>query len=187
MSNIKFPRKNNPIVFLTIVFICALTISIAVFFHKRQFLDKDNFAKEQKIQQMYLEYKRSYFSSVADISAEEVLKLDDEQIVLVDLRSSREQKISMIAGAITKEEFEKNINKYKMKKIILYCTIGNRSGQYALKLKEKGIKVHNLIGSILSWVHAGGEVVDSQGKTTNRVHVYGPKWDLLPEGYERLW
>ena len=29
--------------------------------------------------------------------------------------------------------------------------------------------------------------VDADGQPTKRVHIYGAKWNLLPEGYEAVW
>ena len=44
----------------------------------------------------------------------------------------------------------------------------------------------NLQAGILGWVLEGGSVFDKKGKT-NRIHVYGPKWNYPPEGYDAVW
>ncbi|MCK5551872.1 MAG: rhodanese-like domain-containing protein, partial [Deltaproteobacteria bacterium] len=98
----------------------------------------------------------------------------------------REQEVSMLPGAITSEEFEGNMEKYQDKTIVVYCTIGNRSGHYTKHLIEKGIRAYNLRGSILAWIHAGQRLV-SDGEETRRVHVYGRKWNLAPKEYEAVW
>ena len=87
-------------------------------------------------------------------------------------------------GTISKKRFEESRDAYRNFEIVPYCTIGYRSGVYAQGLQKSGFKTRNLKGSVLSWAHAGGKFVDSKGKATKRVHVYGEKWNLLPEGYE---
>ena len=54
------------------------------------------------------------------------------------------------------------------------------------KLQKEGVEIRNLEGSLLSWTHAGGELVDDAGPT-ERLHVYGKRWDLAPEGIETIW
>jgi rhodanese-related sulfurtransferase len=105
----------------------------------------------------------------------------------VDVRESSEQQVSMLPGAIPVEEFERTLEKYRDRIIVTYCTVGYRSGVYARKLREQGLDAFNLRGSILLWLHSGRQVVDGDGRSTRRVHVYGSEWDLDPEGYESVW
>ena len=144
-------------------------------------------SKTEIIISMYREDKRSLFPKAADVSVEEVVKfISKEKIVLVDVREGYEQKVSMIKGAVTKKNFEKNIDKYKNHTIVVYCTIGNRSGRYISNFKDKRFKVYNLIGGILSWVNEGRKVY-SNNEAVKRVHVFGDKWNLLPDNYEAVW
>ena len=71
--------------------------------------------------------------------------------------------------------------------VIVYCTVGLRSGKTARQLRERGINALNLRGGILAWLAAGGALVDAQGAPTNRVHVYGRRWNAVPEGFEAVW
>jgi hypothetical protein len=41
--------------------------------------------------------------------------------------------------------------------------------------------------SLLAWSHAGGPLVDGEGRPTKRLHVFGARWDLAAEGYEPVW
>ncbi len=108
--------------------------------------------------------------------------------MLVDVRTVKERKVSIIKNAITKEQLEINLNYYKSKKILVYCTIGERSSIYAYQLKAKGITtVANLRGGVLKWAHAGGVFVDSQGNETKKVNVYAKAWNFLPVGYIGIW
>ena len=61
--------------------------------------------------------------------------------------------------------------------MVAYCTIGMRSGLYTKELRERGIEAYNLMGSVLSWSHAGRDFEGADGPT-RRVHVYGATWDL---------
>jgi rhodanese-related sulfurtransferase len=142
--------------------------------------------KKQIVYDMYADYKKS-FPEVQDITPKQAMDLmKSEKVVFVDTRKSKEQKVSMLPGAIAEEEFEKNMEKYKDHVIIGYCTISYRSGKLATKLREKGVNMLNLKGGLLAWVHEGGKVYDASG-ATKRVHVYKKKWNYLPEGYEAVW
>ena len=129
---------------------------------------------------MYDEYKKD-FQQVRDINAETAIGLlSDPDVVFVDVRRRKEQAVSMIPGAITADEFKDHLEQYRDKRIITYCTISYRSGKLASRLMNKGISVTNLRAGLLGWVHAGGPLIDDSG-ATNRLHVYGRKWDMAPE------
>lgn len=128
---------------------------------------------------------------VSTVSVKELqIWLKDEhwkkKYVVVDVREERERKISHIPGSISKKEFEANIARYKNRKIISYCTIGYRSGLFTKKLRKSGYAAFNLRGSILLWAHSQGDLIDTQGLPTKKVHVYGLRWDLLPAQYESV-
>jgi len=143
--------------------------------------------KRDAIETMVEVYQRS-FPEVESLSADRVRTIQGKgDAVLVDVRPPEERAVSMIPGAITKEEFEAHPEDYAGKTVVTYCTIGYRSGKYAETLRERGIDACNLKGSILSWIHGGGTVVDPEGNETHTVHVYGEKWNLLPEGYTGVW
>jgi sodium/bile acid cotransporter 7 len=142
--------------------------------------------KLDRISELYEKYKRS-FPDTPDVSVEELIIMQERtDVVLVDRRKRKEQEVSMLPGAITSEQFEGNMEKYKDQTIVVYCTIGSRSGHYTKHLIEKGIRAYNLRGSILAWIHAGQRLV-ADGEDTRRVHVYGRKWNLAPGGYEAVW
>ena len=142
-----------------------------------------------RIDAMYEDYRED-FPGIGEISAEELVEMleGDGEVVLVDVREPKERAVSIIAGSISEDTYEANRDQYpKDSTIVVHCTIGYRSGKYVEKLQRQGIDALNLKGSILSWVHAGQPVVTPEGEETSRVHVYGQKWDLLPEGYEAVW
>ena len=143
--------------------------------------------KRAAIEKMYGEYQFD-FPSAREISVEEFVELRErEDILLVDVREPEERAVSGIPGAVSKEEFEGLKKKGTHPLVVVYCTIGYRSGRYVEGLNDEGIDAYNLKGSILSWVHAGHPVVDPEGNETDRVHVYGARWNLLPQKYEAIW
>jgi len=145
---------------------------------------------ESNLKRMNALYQKSklQFPEAPEISAEELMeRMKKETVVLVDNREEDERAVSMLPGAISVQEFEDTIASYSGTTVVVYCTIGERSGHYTKKLRKQDIDAYNLKGGVLAWAHAGGTFVDGQGNTTNLVHVYGPRWNLLPDGYEAVW
>lgn len=105
--------------------------------------------------------------------------------VLVDVRTDEEIKVSVIPGAITKAEYEKNRDQFKDQVVIPYCTIGGRSGRYASELQKAGVNVKNFQGSILEWVQSELPVVTLEGEPTKRVHIYSDRYKI-PAKYEAV-
>ena len=105
--------------------------------------------------------------------------------VVVDVRSEKEFDVSVIPGAITKPQFEKDAASYRDKLVICYCTVGWRSGIYAKQMADKGFEVKNYKGSILAWVNAGLPLVTLDGQPTNRVHTYSDRYQI-PATYEKV-
>lgn len=105
--------------------------------------------------------------------------------ILVDVRSDKEIAVSIIPGAITKADFEKNQANYRDKLVIPYCTVGGRSEKYAKKLLQDGWKVKNYKGSILEWVQAEQPLVTLKGQPTMRVHTYSSSY-RIPDKYQQV-
>jgi len=138
-----------------------------------------------QIEGMYSDFEGEFpdVPAIDAAKAKEFIKTQNS--VLIDVRTSKEQEVSMIPGAITKDRFERNKGRYRKRKIVAYCTIGYRSGQFVAKLKKEGFEAYNLRGGILAWINSGQFVVDHNGQTL-RVHVYGKKWNLLPPTHEAI-
>lgn len=135
------------------------------------------------VYEMYSEYKK-VFPETKEISAPEAMELmKKSKVLFVDIRKTAEMNVSMLPGAVTKDDFLKQPLQYKDHTIIAYCTIGYRSGKFAEEMGDKEIRIYNLRGGILAWVLEGGKVYDKKGETM-RVHVYGSKWNYIPKGYE---
>ena len=97
-----------------------------------------------------------------------------------------EREVSMVAGAVPADRFLEEQADHSGKTVLTYCTVGHRSGLFARQLQQQGWRVFNIRGAILSWTHAGKELVDGEGPT-RRVHVAGPNWNLAAKGYEPVW
>ena len=139
--------------------------------------------RRDRIMTMYREYAEE-FPYVKGISAAQLQQ--QREVVLVDVRSPEEIAVSFIPGAITKEEFEDNLDRYRDSTIVVYCTIGYRSGKYAKELRQRGIELLNLEGSLLAWTHVGGKLVNATG-ATKQIHVFDRQWQLTAEDYEAVW
>ncbi|MDX2231033.1 MAG: rhodanese-like domain-containing protein [Leptolyngbyaceae cyanobacterium bins.349] len=148
---------------------------------------QDPQAKQQRIEELYQTYAQ-HFPDVVEISVPALMQLQQTQsVVLVDVRSPQEQAVSRLPGAITLAEFEQHRDRYCDRPIVAYCTIGYRSGLLAKDLQQQGIPVQNLRGSVLSWTHAGGHFVTPDGQPTQKVHVYGKRWNLIAADYHAIW
>lgn len=128
------------------------------------------------------------------IRAADLMKiLDDTNLVLIDVRQPEEQQVSMLEHALTPREFAEKFRHGipASKRLVIYDTMGFRSGKYAAELAKQGIKAENLEGGVLAWSHAGGDffVKDAAGRPikTNRVHVYDKGWNFLHPDYQAVW
>ncbi len=138
------------------------------------------------IYEMYVDYKEE-FPQVPDITVPEAMRLNQEdKLIFVDIREPEEQAVSMLPNSLTEKQLLANLDHYRDKKIVAYCTISYRSGKFAQKMRKKGLDIYNLKGGLLAWVNEGGKVYD-QDQETKRIHVYGRRWNHPPEGYEAVW
>ncbi len=121
------------------------------------------------------------FDDLPEFSNQVLLDLSTfqrENYIVVDVRSPAEQNVSIIQGSIDQAHFEQNFDSYQDKKVVVYCTIGYRSGYYAKALRQQGLDAYNLSEGILGWIQAGGSLVNADGQITPKVHVYSRPWDL---------
>jgi sodium/bile acid cotransporter 7 len=142
--------------------------------------------KKEFVYAIYADYKKD-FPAVMDISPQQAMDLlKKDEVVFIDIRKPAEMKVSMLPHAITQNEFLSHPEKYAGKTVVGYCTVSYRSGVFAREMDEKGISVRNLEGGILAWTLEGGKVYDENGKETDRIHVYGKKWDYVPASYKAV-
>lgn len=114
--------------------------------------------------------------NVPDIPAE-MVNIEKESFIILDCREVKEYEISHIKDARRVGFDDFDLSKIeeipKSAKIVTYCLIGKRSEKIGEKLQEAGYtNVHNLHGSILSWMNEGNPVINSQGRKTNKLHGF---------------
>lgn len=120
-------------------------------------------------------------SKIISVPELKILLSKKEKLTILDARETKEFNVSHILNA--KSIGYKNFNlKETIKhldpksKIIVYCSVGYRSGKVAEKLKQKGFEVYNLYGGIFEWLNQGHEIVGKNEKKTNKIHSYDEDW-----------
>ncbi len=115
-----------------------------------------------------------------------------KSVYILDAREPNEYKVSHLEGAKCV-----GYNKFSKKKVkdipkdatvVVYCSVGYRSGKVVKKLRKWGFsKAYNLHGSIFEWVNEGNTVVDTTGKETPKVHTYNKKWSKWLKKGEKVY
>ncbi|GJP77591.1 hypothetical protein CLOP_g7957 [Closterium sp. NIES-67] len=125
--------------------------------------------RRQRLWEMYGRMQSKLFQDVPEMGVTELHQLllaqqarggegdarGGRQVVVVDTRTEEETAVSMIPGGTLKQrDFERQIEKFNDHRVVCYCTIGYRSGNYARMLRSQHqMDAYNLKGSILSWTH----------------------------------
>lgn len=131
--------------------------------------------------------------SVPYISVEELrMHQLNDNVVILDAREMEEYQVSHIEHArfIGYSEFDiSGLKNYpKDSRIVVYCSLGVRSEKIGEKLRDAGYEnVLNLYGGIFSWKNTGYDVVDSEGKNTDRVHAYSKQWSKWLTNAEKIY
>ncbi len=120
----------------------------------------------------------------------QILRDQPEDVVILDVRSNYEHNVGKFKNAVTLDienfrdfpEKVKELDRYKDKKVITYCTGGIKCEKASAYLLEQGFEnVHQLHGGIIKYgIEAGGE--DFEGKcyvfdnrVTHDVNKVNPK------------
>ncbi len=147
----------------------------------------DDASRKALVSRMYARYKAE-FPDAPDMCPEKAVRLAREgRLVPVDVRTPAERAVSTLPGAVTEEAYLADPGRFAGKTVVVYCTIGYRSGRFAAAMAKKGLTIPNIAGGILGWLHAGGDLVDASGQPTTTVHVSGPTWNLAPRAYKAVW
>lgn len=125
------------------------------------------------------------------LSPEEFREMkDDDDVVIVDMRSDYEHKVGRFKDAVTLDinHFREvptkidELKKYKNKKVITYCTGGIKCEKASAYLLEQGFEdVYQLHGGIVKYgMEAGGEDFDGKcyvfdNRVTTEVNTVNPK------------
>jgi len=147
----------------------------------------DDDARQRQVFALYDGYRKE-LADVPDIAPADALALwREDKAVFVDARTEAERAVSTLPGAVPEAAFLAEPGRFAGKTVIVYCTIGYRSGLLTRKLDKQGVAAVNLAGGILGWLHVGGPILDAAGQPAKRVHVYGRTWDLAPLRYTAVW
>lgn len=126
--------------------------------------------------------KKYNTNSVSYISVQE-LAMPKTNAVIFDAREPEEYAVSHLKNAISVgyNKFDMDVveSKFKDKNqmIVVYCSVGIRSETIGEKLQNAGYKnIHNLYGGIFEWKNRDFPIFDSNGKKTDKVHVFSKAW-----------
>ena len=114
-------------------------------------------------------------SEINVISDTQLIEIQDNDYILVDVRTIEEYESGHIQDAFNfdfySESFQKDILSLdKSSSIILYCRTQNRSTKTANYLKEHGYKeITVLEGGITSWVKNGNDLVYNSSDDANSI------------------
>jgi rhodanese-related sulfurtransferase len=114
----------------------------------------------------------------------------DGEVVLLDARESNEYAVSHIENAefVGYDSFNLDSVKDipKDKPVVVYCSVGYRSGLVAKQLVEAGYNnVFNLYGGIFDWTNHGLPVVNENNERVEQIHPYNSIWGIWVNKYEK--
>ncbi len=107
----------------------------------------------------------------------------DMAAVFLDAREKNEFDVSHLDGAIWVGYDDFDLARVAQlahnQRVIVYCSVGYRSEKVSEKMRAAGFQdVSNLYGGIFEWKNQGQKTVNSDGKTTDRVHAYSKTWGV---------
>lgn len=126
--------------------------------------------------------KKYNTNQIPYISVEE-LAMPKTQALILDAREFEEYQVSHIQNAIFVGYNEFNLQQIapkinnKQQQIVVYCSLGIRSEDIAIKLKNAGYtNIFNLYGGIFEWKNKGFDVFDTNNIKTEKIHAFSPEW-----------
>lgn len=136
--------------------------------------------------------------SIEHISANDLVALRTDEIVLFDVREPDEFAVSHLPGAVlldpdtSASEFAAQFGeRLSGKRVVFYCSVGFRSSILASRVAQivkvsSGNTPANLIGGIFKWRNEGRSLVTKYGSATRNVHPYDDRWGRLINDREAL-
>jgi len=130
----------------------------------------------------------SLLSDKVEMINPEEVKL--KNYIILDAREKNEFEVSHLPGAVWVGFDDFDINRVEASKdqdILVYCSIGKRSDDIALKMQDKGFtNVKNLHGGIFKWANQKFELQNEFGNT-NKVHTYNLSWSIWVKNVEKVY
>ncbi len=117
-------------------------------------------------------------------------KMKANEVFVLDTREKREYDVSHLRGSryVGYDDFSMTrvADIDHNSTIVVYCSIGKRSEEIALKLKQAGyLNVLNHWGGIFDWTNRGFDVVDLQNDVVKVVHPYSATWGIWINNCEK--
>jgi rhodanese-related sulfurtransferase len=106
-------------------------------------------------------------------SASLATRLERGDVTLIDVRTAEEYDESHLQGALRVGHAPS-----PDQEVVVYCSLGVRSADYAERLQREGFQVLNLDGGIFAWANAGRPIENEEG-TTQHVHPYNRFFGLF--------
>lgn len=121
-----------------------------------------------------------------------MLMEQQEELLLLDVRTEKEWSVSRLPHALVVDVEQFNVQQLdtvsRDKPVVVYCSVGYRSGELGKKLKEAGfVQVHNLYGGILEWKNEGRPILTPEGHPTEKLHTYSRYWSNFLEKGEAVY
>lgn len=127
------------------------------------------------------ELEKIYPKDLSFLSVEELKKIDNDSLYLLDTRGKEEYSISHLKNAREVGYYWFDMREvYDIPKdatLVIYCAVGNRSTKVGEKLIKAGYKnVFILYGGLFEWVNEGNPVYTKNDIQTPQVHAYTKEW-----------
>ncbi len=186
MHNVFFKQSKIPFLQVLCKFITALfTVLLMASCEFGKDAKTDTLPKrvEGLVVECYKEHKDVRWITLSEF----LVRKETGDWLMLDVRTKDERDISFIPDSVFVDDVKTKIEEHRGENILVYCTVGCRSGVYAGELQKRGFKVFNLHGGVLAWALSGRTFETPDGKPTRKVHVFGKKWLAVPPGYEAVW
>lgn len=119
----------------------------------------------------------------------EAVRSSDPDLLIFDVRTEPEYKVSHIAGArrvdpdMSAAAFLAQVGDVRGKRVAFYCSVGMRSSTFAARVREGleargAIAIKNVSGGVFRW-HNEARQLERAGRVTDAVHPYDAKWSLF--------
>jgi rhodanese-related sulfurtransferase len=109
-------------------------------------------------------------------------RTSDEKLVLLDVRTPEEQRVSHLQDARHLNASNPDIKTLAIPAgatVVVYCSIGYRSATIIEELGQAGIQnVYNLEGGLFDWANQGRPVYRGRDRV-DEVHPFNRIWGLL--------
>ncbi|MCE7992226.1 MAG: rhodanese-like domain-containing protein [Roseivirga sp.] len=112
-------------------------------------------------------------------SQEATSLLNDQALLILDVRQREEYEVSHLKGAVLADDVDFESLETDQR-ILVYCTVGFRSTELGTTLTNNGFShIYNLDGGLIGWKNQGQPVYNQREQPTDSVHVYSGLFGFL--------